>query len=85
MTKKVPKIALSPAKNEVLHEKPKSVVHEGILISNITVSNFTKFLNPQDFCPVTILFVYIYIYIKNIHHIIIKRFKDKKSPPPTPK
>ena len=46
MTKKVPKIALSPAKNEVLHEKPKSVVHEGILIFIGTVSNFTKFLNP---------------------------------------
>ena len=29
-------------------------------------------------------FVYIYIYIQTIYHIIIKRFKDKKSPPPSP-
>ena len=32
MTKKVPKRAPSPAKNEVLDEKPKIVLHMGILV-----------------------------------------------------
>ena len=46
ITKKVPKIALSPSKNEILHEKPKNVKNEGILIFVGTISNFTNFLNP---------------------------------------
>ena len=43
MTKKVPKRAPSPPKNEVLDEKTKSLVPSVILVFVGTVSNFTKF------------------------------------------